>query len=161
MLTAVKCLAEMEELPPARLCLVCERPIEEIGGRRMVAQPLRGTTLLHHPIDDDFRNFRVCIRLFDGRDLYLVAWGEESVFPEKAIERARQDYLAGSRPWFCQVCGRRQCHVCGEVLPRPVASDYVFDDGGIVHCPILGADPGCSNPGCSRFRSDGISGRSE
>ena len=144
--------AEIPQLPPADRCMACEKTIEAIGGRRMVAQPLRGTTLLDHAIEGGYRNFRSCTRLVEDRDLFMVVWGEESVFPEMVIDRARRAYLAGIQPWFCQVCGYRLCHVCHTILPRPVASDYVFDDGYIVHCPILGADPGCSNPECSRFR---------
>ena len=110
--------AEIHEMLPARTCMVCEKPIEEIGGRRMVAQPLRGTNVFDRVIHGGFKNFHSCISLLEDRELYLVMWG--------------------------------------EVLPRPVASDYIFDDGGTVHCAILGADPGCWNLDCERHRPDQI-----
>jgi hypothetical protein len=31
-------------------------------------------------------------------------------------------------------------------------ADYIFDGGGVVHCPILGADFGCSNLECARYK---------
>jgi hypothetical protein len=140
-------------LPPARTCMICDKPIGEIGGRRMVAQRERGTTVLDCAVNGGFRNFQSCEKLLANRELYLVAWGEKSIITREVIERARADYLSGFHPWFCQVCGNRLCYLCGALLPRPVASDYIFDDGGTVHCPILGADPGCLNPGCERFKN--------
>ncbi len=140
-------------LPPAHSCMICDRKIEETGGRRLIAQPSRGTTLFDHAIKGGFNNFHSCEKLLDDRGLFLILWGEKTFLTQKAIKRVRQDYLAGYRPWFCQGCGYRLCSVCGALLPRPVASDYIYDDGGTVHCPILGADPGCWNPQCSKFRN--------
>ena len=148
--------AEIQELPPARTCMVCEKTIQETGGRKMVAQPLRGTNVFDRAITGGFENFHSCTGLLEDRELYLVIWGEEEFLSDDVISRIKADYLEGRRPWFCQVCGSRLCHLCGEVLPRPVASDYIFDDGGVVHCPILGADPGCWNLKCERHHPNQI-----
>ena len=144
--------AEIEVLRPAMTCMVCAQSIQDIGGRRLVAQSARGTNVFDHAMSGGFENFHSCTRLRDHRELYLVLWGEGGFLSDEVINRVRATYLEGLRPWFCQVCGSRLCHVCGEILPRPVMSDYVFDDGGTVHCPVLGADPGCWNPQCERHR---------
>ena len=147
---------EVQGFLPAKACMVCEKPIEAIGGRRLVAQKAHGSNVFNQAITGGFENFHSCTRLLEGRDLYLVLWGGKSFLTDDVIARIKAQYLQGFRPWFCQVCGKRLCHICREILPRPVASDYVFDDGGIVHCPILGADPGCWNPECERHRPDQI-----
>jgi hypothetical protein len=138
-------------LLPANTCMICDKAIEEIGGRRMIAQRERGTTVLDYAVNGQFRNFQSCERLLANRELYFVAWGEESIFTRAVVQRARADYLTGFRPWFCQVCGNRLCHLCGALLPRPVGSNYIFDDGGDVHCAILGADLSCWTPECEKF----------
>jgi len=140
-------------LEPADRCVVCGGRIEDIGGRRLVATPHRGFALSDHEVSGGWENFRLCLRLYHEHEVYMVAWGEKDVFSDSAILRALADFQLGRRPWFCQRCGRRACPDCGALLWRPVASDYVFDDGQIVHCAILGADPGCWNPECARFRS--------
>jgi hypothetical protein len=151
---ADKSLSEIQELLPARHCMICHKTIGEIGGRRMIAQGFRGIAVSDQVLTKGYKNLQKCVRLIEGRELYLVAWGEKSIITDAVIEQATADYRKGFRPWFCQVCGQRLCHLCGELLPRPVASDYIFDDGGSVHCPILGADPGCWNPECEKFRGN-------
>ena len=144
--------AEIRMLPPAKSCMVCEQPVSEIGGRRLVAQRSHGTNVFDHSMSGGFENFHSCTRLLDDPEIYLVIWGEEHFLTEGVISRVKLAYREGLRPWFCQACGNRLCHACREILPRPMMSDYVFDDGGIVHCPCLGADPGCWNPDCQRHR---------
>ena len=144
--------AEIQEILPARTCIVCEKTIKEIGGRKMVAQPLRGTNVFDRVIHGGFKNFHSCTRLLEDRDLYLVTWGEVTFLSDEVISRIKADYLEGRRPWFCQVCGKRSCHLCGALERRPAMSDYVCDDGYILHCPSLGADTGCLNPQCRRYK---------
>jgi len=144
--------AEIQVLRPAMTCMVCEQTIKDTGGRRLVAQPLRGTNVFEHAMPGGFENFHSCTRLLNHRELYQVIWGEDWFLSDQVINRVKAIYLEGLRPWFCQACGSRLCYSCGEILPRPVMSDYVDDDGGIVHCPCLGADPGCWNPECERHR---------
>ena len=145
-------IAEILEMPPAPNCMICERTIEEIGGRRMVAQKARGTNVFQHVISEGFENFHSCTRLLEGRELFLVIWGEAAFLSDNVISRIEAEYLEGRRPWFCQVCGKRSCHLCGALERRPVMSDYVCDDGYILHCPSLGADTGCLNPQCTRYK---------
>ena len=149
-------IADIQGLPPATACVVCERPIQAIGGRRLVAQPRRGSKVFNEAVTGGFKNFHSCTRLLQDRDLHLVIWGEKAFLTEGVINRIKATYLEGRRPWFCQVCGSRSCHLCGGLLPRPVMSDYLFDDGGTVHCPCLGADLGCWNPACERHRPDQV-----
>jgi hypothetical protein len=143
---------QIEHLLPADRCMVCQKTIADVGGRRLVAQPSRGTTITDRYLTGGWKNFRLCIQLLKGKELYMAFWGEESIFNYEVIQRAISDYQNGTKPWFCQVCGKRTCHICGEMLWRPVISDYVFKDGHVVYCPCLGADPGCWNPKCKRYR---------
>ena len=149
-------LLEVHKFLPAQTCMSCQKPIELIGGQRMIAQSERGTMILAEAIDSGLDNFRQCTKLFEDRELYFVAWGEESVFSDQVINRAREDFLAGKRPWFCQKCGKRQCHLCGEPTGRPLGSDYIFDDGHTLHSANLGYNPGCINLDCKNFRDWGI-----
>jgi len=106
--------AEIEVLSPAMTCMVCERQIENIGGRRLVAQRSRGTNVFDHAMSEGFENFHSCTRLFDQSELYLVIWGEGRFVSSEVVTRVKAAYRVGLRPWFCQVCGSRLCSACGE-----------------------------------------------
>ena len=97
---------------------------------------------------------RRCSKLFDYPDLYLIIWGGVRFTSKEVITRAREDYLAGTQPWFCQKCGYRTCSHCGEPGIRLHHSDYVFDGGGRgYHHPPQhgGGNPGCINLGCEKY----------
>lgn len=132
--------------------MVCNRTQREAGGRRLVAQPLRGTRVSSKPDGGAERNHICCIRLSARKERYLAVWGEQSLFTGDVIDRARAECENGRRPWFCQVCGQRACRHCGAPERRPAISDYVCPDGRILHCPSLGADTGCLNRKCRRYK---------
>ena len=147
-----KSFAKVHRLPPAQECLVCRKDIQLIGGQRMVAQTLRGTTVSEEFVVGGYQNFRQCARLLEDRDLYLITWGEPDIFSNEALDRARNEYLSGKHPWFCQKCGKRQCSLCGEPIGRPLASTYILDDGRTFYAALSGYNPGCINSGCKNYR---------
>ena len=103
-----------KRLPSAK-CVLCEKPLNEIGGRRLVAS-------------------------------------EKYKWTKEAIDRAKIESLKGFQPWFCQVCGSRQCSVCGHPINYPGAADILYDDGSSTHCPAFAGGQGCINPNCEKYR---------
>ena len=77
---------------------------------------------------------------------------DPSRWTDEAIERVRQDYLAGFRPWLCQKCTGRVCRKCGVPINYPLGSDVLYDNGCSSHVPILPFDPGCSNKACESYK---------
>jgi len=132
---------------PAKYCIFCGKTIAEIGGRRIIAQNSRGCTLSENPSQSKDRKY---IPLSEANEAYLVIWGEDRLWTGEAVVRAKDAYLRGERPWFCQICGSRQCSTCGNPSYIPAGSDVINGDGKIVHYAMLGADTGCSNPRCKK-----------
>jgi hypothetical protein len=90
------------------------------------------------------------VKLYDEGDIYVVVQGEKSKWTSDAIDRAKTEFLKGFRPWFCQVCGCRQCPECGFPINYPGASDVLYDDGSSSHCPAFAGGQGCINPNCKK-----------
>ena len=153
----LKNLSDFRSLLPAATCVVCGRTPGEIGGRRITAQKLRGMTVTRTKSSGGRENFRRWIRLPDGRNIYVLVWGEKSMMTEAVIGRIKTTYLDGFRPWFCQAygCGNRQCSDRGKAMNLPVASDLLYDDGRNPHLIVIPADLGCVNINCKRFRDFG------
>lgn len=137
---------------PGPFCIFCQKSIDDVGGRRLV-----GTTKGHgygvydRPIgggskDRPFRSIQ-----FPGAESkYLVVWGLQ--WTAENMQQALKMIQDNKLPWFCQKCGHRQCSGCGEPINYPVASDVIYDDGHISHCPIIPADMGCINPNCEKYK---------
>lgn len=140
-------------LTPSERCLFCQRRIGEVGGRRIVSQQVRGVTISTQYQGGGSKDYpRRSIELGDESGRYVVVWGEDSEWTQQTIEKARNEFLSGHRPWFCQVCGGRTCSKCGSPLDYPMASDLVDDNGHITHAAILPFEPGCINPECDKHR---------
>lgn len=123
------------------------KKIEEIGGRRLIAQRLRGVTLstkYQGGGNPDYPHQSTL--LYDDLEIYNDVWGEKSMWTKEAIQRARQSYLNGRRPWFCQVCGCRACSECGAPINLPVGSDVLYENGCSSHCAILPVAPWMLQP---------------
>ncbi len=138
-------------LLPASRCACCEKSLKEIGGKRLTAQTIRGYTILDEPRiggknDPEYEN----IKINHNTPLYLCIWGE--IWHPEAIKRAIDSINDGKIPWFCQVCGKRVCSICGYPINRPMGSDVLMEDGSDLHCGIMPFDPGCSNPKCKKYR---------
>jgi hypothetical protein len=138
---------------PADTCIFCDKKIDEIGGRRIVAQKLRGIELSSkyrgggNPEYPD-----QSIRLYDNKEIYVVVWGENSKWTLSTTNKVKEEYLKGRQPWFCQVCGKRKCIECGAPINVPMGSDVLSDNGYISHVPMHPVDPGCINPKCKKYR---------
>ena len=151
-----KILSESQKWPTAQACLICRAPIEKIGGQKLIRSRLRGTALLNQADHMRYPNLRAWESLFGSPDLYFTAWGEESLFTSPVVNRARREYQDGKQPWLCQKCGKRVCHLCGEPLNVLAYGDYAFDEGGrgyYTKGANLGANLGCINPECRKYRN--------
>lgn len=139
--------------PPAKTCIFCDKSLEEVGGKRLVAQKSKGVHLSNeyrgggNP-DYPFQS----TKLFDDLGVYVVVWGERSLWIESTIEKAKNEFLTGYQPWFCQSCGNRVCLKCGSPLNHPSGSDVLHDDGNITHVSMLPCDFGCINPSCEKYQ---------
>ncbi len=137
---------------PADRCVICQKSIDEIGGRRIIAQKLRGVCLSDkyrgggNP-DYPYRSFQI-----SPSPLYVTVKGELSLWNEETTQRAISAYQQGIRPWFCSACGKRLCSECGCPLAHPVGSDVIYDDGCSAHFPMLPCHPGCINPNCKQYK---------
>ena len=137
---------------PASHCVICQKSLDEVGGKRIVAQQLRGVIISKeyrgggNP-DYPYRSFKI-----SPTPLYLTVWGEMSMWPEDAIQRAVDDFQKGKASWFCQICGKRACSVCGAPINYPMGSDILNDNGSSSHCGIMPFNPGCINPRCKNFK---------
>ena len=144
-------LNDLTKLPTAHECLICHKTIEEIDGQMLIYTKFRGTSLRASSDIRDFPNLRVLIRLFDDPDLCFAAWGESSIFNEAVISQALTDYLNGKQPWHCQICGKRECHLCGKPLIALAYGDYACRGHGRGYYhkgATLGANLGCIDPKC-------------
>jgi len=145
--------SEDKKLPPSEKCIFCNKKISEVGGARIIAQKLRGIVLsvkYEGIVDKDYPHQSV--KLDDKSDLYVVTWGEKEKWTKSTIEKARNEFLRGLRPWFCQVCGDRKCSKCGFPFKYPMGSDILYDNGCSSHVTIFPFDPGCSNPNCEKYK---------
>jgi len=142
--------------PPAEACVFCNKPLKDVGGKRLIAQKLRGVTLTDKKRGGGNKDFpHQCIKLFSDPLVYMDYWGEKEKWTDSAILSAKNSYLNGKRPWFCQICGERKCSECGSPINYPMGSDILYGNGCSSHAPILPFDPGCANPSCKKYKSLG------
>lgn len=135
--------------PPAANCLICGKSLQETGGSRLIEQSVRGTALINsQPGKEDTS---LWMPLEDGSDNYVVVWGDGEFASDDVLQRARETYLAGQQPWFCQNCGHRACPECRQPLLRPVSSEIIDGEGNISYCAVLGIAPRCANPDCTLY----------
>jgi len=143
-----------KRMPPN--CVMCDRPLDETGGVRLIWAGSFGVTLrtIQNKLGEHHHPSRT-IRLEDNyRDVVVVLFGKWSA---EAIERARQVAQEGLRPWFCQRCAwKALCPKCGEPM-RPVGgADVLGDDGKIRHAPaVSGMGTRCRNSDCVDFIGEG------
>jgi hypothetical protein len=138
---------------PSEACIICNRTINDVGGYRIVGQKLRGVALSHKYMGGGNKDYPYqSVKLEDGSGLYVVVWGEQSKWTQPTVEKAWKEFLAGRRPWFCQVCGERTCSDCGSPINYPMGSDILHDKGCTSHAAIFPIDTGCMNAGCGNYR---------
>ena len=141
-------------LPPAERCVICEQTLDEVGGgKRIIAQQLRGLCLADRPQGGGNPDYpRKSVPLGDGTGRYLMVWGEPEKWTDESIERARQTYVDNQRPWLCQRCAERTCSECGAPINYPMGSDILHGNGCSTHAAIFPFDPGCTNRQCRKYR---------
>lgn len=144
------------KLIPSESCLFCHKTIEEVGGKRIISQQLRGVILSNKDQGGGNKDYpHQSVRLMDNSDRYVVVWGEKNKWTKSLIDKAHTEFLSGHHPWFCQVCGERKCDNCGYPLNYPMGSDIIDNNGCSSHCAIHPFDPGCSNPNCVNYKEWG------
>lgn len=116
--------ANKQNYPPDSKCILCQCTLEEVGGKRIVAQYPKGITR-------------------------SKIWG----FDEEIKKRALKIFKEGKHPWFCQKCADLSCSICGSPIQTPCGSDVLYDDGSTWHIAILPiGHGGCINPECPHHR---------
>lgn len=144
----------MKPYLPSDVCLLCGKPLSEIGGKRIIAHHFQGVTLSDRYLGGGNPKYpHHSIKLNESSNRWVVIWGEKDIWTDEVHERARIEFLQERRPWFCQICGRRTCHLCGHPINLPVGSDVLHDDGCCLHVAIFPVDAGCINPECSKYRN--------
>ncbi len=155
--SADECPGE-QEFTPSERCIFCNKKLGDVGGRRIIAQGVRGIVLSDTYQGGGNKNYpRQSAELGDGSGRYVVVWGKKSDWTKAVIEKARNEFLNGHRPWFCQVCGGISCRKCSSPINYPVGTDVLYDDGSSGHCPLFPFNPGCSNPQCENYKESGWS----
>ncbi len=144
---------EKKKRLPAKQCVLCQNPLAEIGGMRIVAQHSWEVGVTDQPRGGGNPQYpERSIPLEDGSGLFLWVKGDPSKWTDAAIERARRDYLDGVRPWLCQKCTDRVCGECGAPINYPMGSDVLYDNGCSMHIAVFPFDPGCSNKACRKYK---------
>jgi hypothetical protein len=141
------------ELIPSKRCIFCNKTIEEIGGRRLIATGFKAVFLSekYHGGGKPDYPFK-SVKLDESSGLYVSVQGEKGLWTDELIEKARQEFLHGRHPWFCQVCGNRKCKKCGAPLNFPAGTDVLYDNGCSGHVMLVGINAGCVNPDCENYK---------
>ena len=80
-------------LKPAKTCAICNKPIAEIGGWRLVAQHLRGVKLSDKFQGGGNKDYpHQSFKLNETSNKYVVVWGEKSKWTIEAIQRIYNQY---------------------------------------------------------------------
>ena len=133
-------------------CVICRKSLDEIGGKRIVAQQPRGWILSDTYKEGGNKDCpKRSVELKDSNlPSYLVIWGD--IWDEKSIQRAKTALYNNKSPWFCQICGVRACHICNEPINYPMGSDLLTNEGDSTHAGIFPFSPGCVNKICSNYK---------
>lgn len=149
-----------------KLCLGCGKPLEEIGGRRII-RTMKGGVVLCNVYESFYlgNGFSVpaYFHKFKDDQRLMIVWGEflERIYKLGTIKEKMQiiEYKVreeGKRPWVCQKCiGYALCSKCGEPLVDAPHASVLKDNGCVTHVPILGVRRPCSNPECEGSKQHG------
>ena len=151
---AAKAKIEKKKRNPSSHCLFCKKSVDEIGGKRVVAQKTLGTYIsktYRGGGDPDFPD--LSIKIDDAN--YIVLCGKKGIWTDELIDKVKEIYLNIECPWFCQKCAGKTCHICGEILNNPIGSDVIYDDGCVLHVAALGYNLGCMNDACENYKKWG------
>jgi len=112
---------------PADRCAICDRPLSETGGVRIIAHQNVGVILADATRTLDELILPCHVRKVNGS--FVVTWG--GCWTDDAIRRVEIAVAAESRPWLCQPCAG---------LRTRAGADWLRGDGQIVHAPA-GVEP--------------------
>ncbi|NOQ64919.1 MAG: hypothetical protein GQ582_10445 [Methyloprofundus sp.] len=139
--------------PPEKTCVFCHKALNEIGGKRIIAQKFRGVALSKKKTGGGNKDYpHQSIPLFSNPNIFIDIWGEKEKWNEASIKSAKNSYLNGKQPWFCQICGERKCSHCDSPINYPMGSDILYGNGCSSHVAILPIDPGCNNSACDQYK---------
>ena len=142
----------MSRRVPHECCVLCQRPLDETGGKRLISTPSHAIRIgtPHFPLGS-VRHPARTIRLGGNFRDVIVVFSGEHLWTDEMVERVRQTCEAGRRPWFCQRCARcHLCRQCGTPLTTVPGADYLDETGRTVHAPYFtGFVQRCPNPGCA------------
>ena len=152
---------ENQKRAPSPKCIFCQKSLEEIGGSRIVVQKSKRISFSSKHRSGGDSNFTIQSHKLQEypEPIYMIVWGEKGLWRDVLIERAKEEYLNGYQPWFCQICGKMICSECGDATKLPLGSDVLCVDGSILHVAKFPVDPGCTNKDCinhqASFKSNG------
>lgn len=143
----------MARRKPYSRCAVCNRTLEETGGKRLVSTHTFSVSVCNPqtPIGN-LRHPARTIRL-DGvfRDVIVAMFGPR-LWTDESVTHIREAIQEGFRPWFCQRCAERDlCPTCGSPMTTVPGANHMEDDGRVWHQPYfmgMGNAYRCTNGSC-------------
>ena len=130
---------------PAPSCSLCERTLDEVGGRRITWCTQAAVIVRSH--QDPIGNLPQPVLLVPLPKPHagaLLMWPPN----KSALDRALTQWIDRLRPWICQACSGRTCERCGSPTMAPHGSDTLHDDGRVGHFALLPGPTGCIREGC-------------
>jgi hypothetical protein len=127
------------------LCIFCQKPISEIGGRKLVNTSSIKILISDTPTTDSEYQ---CIQLEDEPRKYLLLKG--SKWTDESIHRVVSLITDDFKPWFCQVCSHKTCNKCGNPSQHVQGADLLNGS----HCGIFPIQIGCVSRSCENHNPD-------
>lgn len=139
---------------PSSVCVSCHKPIEEIGGRRIIRSNKGGVVLLNDSSYFPLKNLKTThafIYNIPNDPRLIFFWGTYVKHLYSCITSVVEDIVhKNRRPWVCQKCvNYALCKHCNEPLVDAPMAEVLNDDGRITHVPSLGVNRPCSKQ-CGR-----------
>lgn len=132
---------------PGESCAFCDRALSYSSGKRITWSSAAGIVMRGYNDAIGRIPFRAVLeRLPEPHGGVLVLWPPDS----DALDRSLSQWIAGFRPWTCQVCAGRTCSRCGNPEKHPFGADILGDDGRVRHVPLLPGSASCVLDGCSQ-----------
>ena len=150
-----------KHLKPAERCIQCSKSLTETDGQMVVAGRIGAVSVnprVNHPNEEDIYYRRETIA---GTTTEVAIRGPKEVWSDAHFEMAYRLVSSGSRPWYCQQCGKYTCKKCGAPLNWCYGADVLHPDGTVGHQAIFGANLGCSNSSCEDYKPFGENHKQE